>query len=596
MDNADQALVAFINCEQVDLQNGSILLIHKYGNKQFVVASTVPVALGHCKTFRTLGEHASVIAANIPQLAGQEADIINVLTMVRDAGMMTTAESIADNISSVAGGPRSLAPSRAFIITCDRPDAVKRLLESMLHTGNLTRHEEIFLVDDSRKWLNADDNREAVEKFNLASAKSIRYFGADQQKQLLADLISALPQQQAAIRFLIDRERWAEQKSYGLARTVCLLLSVGKRCIVMDDDVLCSTAEPPFPTEGIAFGDNAREMDFYADEHTALTSVIKRDANPLTGHAQCLGMTLAQATKALGGTELEATDLAGANAPFLGVMSGDSPVLITQNGSLGDPGSPQINSYQLGPDSVQRMLAAPGGHSSAQANRHYWLGRSRPTFTKMAVMSQVTGLDNSHALPPYFPIFRGEDYLFGAMVEYLFPHGATLEYDWCVPHIPPDDRSSTATTEPVADKGGINLFAQAITDHTNYEMDISLETRLDSLCLLLQEMSESSNVGLHAKFQAEVAARNASKLRAMGAQVQASSQSQAPQDWQNYLQQGLSELTQAVQTPASPADIKGIPEGMSEDAVIDQAKAFAAEFSSALQTWPAIRLAAISLS
>ena len=88
---------------------------------------------------------------------------------------------------------------------------IRRLLESMLHTGNLTRHEDIFLVDDSRKWLNADENRQAVEKFNLASAQSIRYVGEEDQDQLLNELISALPAQEAPIRFLIDQKRWVSK-------------------------------------------------------------------------------------------------------------------------------------------------------------------------------------------------------------------------------------------------------------------------------------------------------------------------------------------------------------------------------------------------
>ncbi|MBE9538285.1 MAG: hypothetical protein IMF06_04335 [Proteobacteria bacterium] len=596
MDNVDQALIAFINCEQLDLQNGSILLINKQNNKQFVVAPTVPVALGYCKTFRTISEHASVIAANIPQLAGQEADVISVLTMVRDAGILTTAESVAARISSQNEDSKPLAPTRAFIITCDRPLAVRRLLETMLQTSNLTRHEEIFLVDDSRKWLNADENREAVEKFNLASAKNIHYVGAKQQKQLLDDLISALPQHESAIRFLIDRERWAEQKSYGLARTVCLLLSVDKRCIVMDDDVLCSSAEAPHSSNGIAFSDNTREMDFYADEQKALTSVIKREMNPLTGHAQCLGMTLAQATKKLGLEELNAESLAGANAPFLGLMDGNSPVLITQNGTLGDPGSPQINSYMLDQGSIQRMLAAPGGHTSAQANRCYWIGRSRPTFTKMAVMSQVTGLDNSHLLPPYFPIFRGEDHLFGAMVEFLFPQGTTLEYDWCVPHLPIEDRSEQADTSSVAYKGGIGFFSKYITDHTNYEPGIALDTRIEGLCLLIQELSESSNTGLQTLLQTDVSSTNASRLKAISAQFQTASQNQAPQDWLNYLQQGANELSQVLQISASPSKIGGIPERMGDGAVLDQAKAYAAEFAGALRVWPEIRDAASAIA
>jgi len=594
MNNANHSLIAFINCEQVDLQNGSVLLLHKRNGKQLVVAPEVPIALGHCKLFRTPSEHAEVVTSSIPQLAGQQDDVIKVLTMVQDAGLMTTAESIAARIRSAEDTATSLPPTRAFIITCDRPAAVRRLLESMLHTSNLTRHQEIFLVDDSRKWLNADENREAVEKFNLTSAKNIRYVGADEQQQLLENLITALPQHEAAIRFLIDREHWAEHKSYGLARTICLLLSVGNRCIVMDDDVICSTAAAPHSSDGIAFADNTREMAFYPDEQTMLTGVIKRDANPLTGHAQCLGMNLAQAVKSLGLEELSSSTLAGSDAAILGVLDGTSPILITQNGALGDPGSPSSNwFYQLGQESIQRMLETPGGHSGAQTNRHYWLGRSRPTFTKMAVMSQVTGLDNSRPLPPYFPINRGEDYIFGAMVEYLFPHAVALEYDWCVPHLPVDSRANADPGESVASRGSIGLLSKYITDHTNYEPDISFETRLEGLCVLIDELAESSNDGLSVLFRAGLAQLNAGKLKALNIQLQTARQNNGPQDWLNYLQKGQGELSAALQSPASPADIQGI--NMGESAVLATAKEYAAEFSAALRAWPAIRKAAATI-
>ena len=46
-------------------------------------------------------------------------------------------------------------------------------------------------------------------------------------------------------------------------------------------------------------------MDFYADQETMLSSTIKTETNPLTGHAQCLGLSLNQAVKALGLEELQ---------------------------------------------------------------------------------------------------------------------------------------------------------------------------------------------------------------------------------------------------------------------------------------------------
>ena len=66
---------------------------------------------------------------------------------------------------------------------------------------------------------------------------------------------------------------------------------------------------------------------------------------------------------------------------------------------------------------------------------HSWLGQNGHAFARTATMSQITGLDNSVSLPPYFPVFRGEDLLFGTMLRYLFPVGVVLDYDWGIPHL-----------------------------------------------------------------------------------------------------------------------------------------------------------------
>ena len=86
----DTALYAFADCERVDMQNGGTLLIHKHSDSQMIVAPEVSVALHSCRTFRTLQQHVDVLTTTIPQLAGQQA---NVLDMVKDAGLMTSAES-----------------------------------------------------------------------------------------------------------------------------------------------------------------------------------------------------------------------------------------------------------------------------------------------------------------------------------------------------------------------------------------------------------------------------------------------------------------------------------------------------------------------
>ena len=49
-----------------------------------------------------------------------------------------------------------LRPTRVCIITCDRPGTVERLLDSMLRSGNLSRHDELLMIDDSRDPANGD--------------------------------------------------------------------------------------------------------------------------------------------------------------------------------------------------------------------------------------------------------------------------------------------------------------------------------------------------------------------------------------------------------------------------------------------------------
>ncbi len=55
-------------------------------------------------------------------------------------------------------------------------------------------------------------------------------------------------------------------------------------------------------------------------------------------------------------------------------------------------------------------------------------------------MSQITGVDNRQMLPPYLPIMRGQDRLFGYMLDFIFPTSVTLDYPWAVPHLPLPDR------------------------------------------------------------------------------------------------------------------------------------------------------------
>mgnify|MGYP001073931500 CR=1 FL=1 len=586
---APAGLYAYTECDTVNLRAGVTLIMDWWSDAQMIAAPSVAEPLQLCRRFRTLEEHAQVLMASVPELAGQQDNVMNVLGMVKDAGLLVSAESVCARLNMPAPPAVDLPSTRAFIITCDRPQAVERLLETMLRGGNLSRHEALFLVDDSRSAENAARNREAVASFNLTSPRDMHYFGADEARQLMDQLITALPEHEDSIRFLIDRQKWAQEKTYGLARNLCLLLSVGHRAIVLDDDVIFQVRRAPHRQEGIAFGIGDREFDCYADERDMLAHCPVEDIDPLTGHASCLGLSMGQVLAKLLGRPLTAADLAGANSSFLNLWQTDSPVLITQCGTLGDPGSPSREWLYLASGNSAQRLAAGGNIQQMLSGHNFWMGHTRPTFSKMAVMSQTTGIDNSRLLPPYFPVFRGEDYLFGAMTEFLHPHGSVLSYDWAVPHLPVDQRAVNTAPQPKSGKGQVSL-AKYVTDRTVYRRGITPETRLAQLAALSRELSEADDRALKTLYRKEVAEMQGLELDNLASLLQDGVARTA--DWQDWLSASLNALNESMQTPAQLGDLRSVPESMGPDEVLATFRMHAGGFAHALAGWSDIRQAA----
>ncbi|QFU74481.1 hypothetical protein EY643_01755 [Halioglobus maricola] len=583
-------LYAFAECEAVDMQNGAVLLIDRHGDGQLMVAPPVAQSMLMCREFRTLEQHAEIMTQAIPELQGQQADVMNVFSMLQNAGLLISAEAVCERLNAPAAPAVDLPPVRAFVITCDRPAAVKRLLESMLHAGNLARHEALYLIDDSRDPENARQNREAVENFNFTCPRDMHYVGQDEARQLMTTLINAQPQHEEAIRFLIGRDKWATEKSYGLARNLCLLLSSGRRAIIMDDDVICAAVQAPYKTDGIQFGHTPRQVDFYANQQEMLGRTSRADFDPLSGHAQCLGLNIGQAIQKLNGKPVTPSDLAGANSAYLSLWSSESPVLVTQTGSMGDPGTSDTNwIYTLDPVSTKRLQNYAGGTEGAHASRHYWMGQPRPLFTKMSVISQMTGLDNTQLLPPYFPVHRGEDYLFGAMTEYLHPGAAVLDYDWSVPHLPLEARTGNTAPPALSGKGKVNIN-KYITDRTHYESGISAETRLATLAALADELASTDDRSLLTLYRKEVAEGQGSELARLAGILQDGTIRDPA--WQDWLQQSANNIATAMQTPASLADFS---ENISTDQLLNRLREYCAGFALALHGWQAIREAAAEI-
>lgn len=575
-----QPTYAYADCEQVVVNDRTVVIVNARSGGKMPVTRDVANALTYCTNFESLPDHAAMLCATIPMLRGQQADVQKILESARDAGVLLGAEQMAARLGA-SHSPVRPTPTRVFIITCDRPAAIERLLDSMLGAGELARHDRLVLIDDSRDEDNIRRNRELVAAFNRNSAKTMQYFGAGAARELLSRLVQALPEQEASLRFLLDRERWAGQPTYGLARTLSLLLSVGCRALVLDDDILCQAVQPPATEPGIGFcHEDSRQAWFYPEVRALLQQTRVGQFNPLSRHADAVGQPLAAVLSALSGGTLEPAALAHSNAGVLALLDGGAPVLITQCGSAGDPGAPGSRWVtRLRGESVKRLLAqSPDGQSLPRC-RPCWMGHTRPTVSLCGIMSQMTGLDNSQLLPPYIPVLRGEDAVFASMAAYLHPRSAVLNFDWAVLHLPLDDRSGADYAEPFTARLHLGSLANYLRERIDTRGCGTPESRLSALAAEIRGLGECAADTLRSSAELELAKSCASSAGALE-RLLAEGDSRHPA-WRAYLQRSAGQAREALLAPDAVAG--GPPDwvGPVQDAAI--------AFAGALESWPRIR-------
>ena len=589
--------VAFDLCAAYPVEAGNLLLHNTRNGKRAMVRPEVYASLVHCHEFKTIRQHAdSIIEAN-PGMAGQQADIEQVLQSMLDNGIMVSAKNTCDRLKSGAdpAETRTDAPVVA-IITWERPAALERLLASIAANCETEKLHRIYVIDDSGNAEKISENRAVVEKHAATVNTALVYFGRDEQQALLADLVQRLPQHEDSIRFLADQRRWGDHWSAGLSRNLALLLSCGRRLVMMDDDSICDLYAPPQPRPNITFSDTPRNADFFASEAEwgAMHQPVNPD--PINRHMQCLGLSLSDALKVLGQNHLKPAGLANSNALLASELEAGSPVLVTECGSLGCPGTGK-NTWlpYMEPGSLEQMLSSPAKTTNALSTRKVWSGRNQPHFAPRPNMSQITGFDNRELLPPYKPVFRGEDRLFGYMLDFVFPTSVTLDYPWSAPHLPVPERgwrTQDLNFTPV--DAFPEFFYSQVLEYKSSCRSSSPADRLSVLAGWFRDLGASSPE-LLSNMHRDARLRDDSELL-QHLQDLLSEYDSAPVDWQNYLRNGIRQLNVDMDR-VSREDfiVKGLPVNLDSKELIEFWKQFWAGFASALDAWPEIHRAAAEL-
>jgi len=583
----DATLWSFTGIELIPVSGELTLLLDPRTGTRQLVKRELGIALTHCETFRTLTAHAEHLVATLPQLGGQVAPVVPVLEQIRDVGLLTTGEDALGRL--LTDSPNAtLPPVEVFIISCDRPTAVARLLASMAAAPSRDLPQSYTLIDDSRDPEAIAKNQQLVNTHNANNDFTVQYFGLAEREQLITALIGACPQHEASIRFLLDRAHWGDLPTYGLSRTLAILLGTGKRVVVYDDDVLCEAVRAPLPGMGVQFGSiTGRSAKFWESAPAQAPDKRPMPDNPTALITRQLGQTLGHGLKSLTHGSASPHSVANANGAFLGSLTAHSKILQTQCGTWGDPGTSGGHWIaELDLESIDRLLGTPGGVTNAVDARACWLGYATPTLTKTGVMSQVTGYDATQLLPPFLPALRGEDSLFAYMLIAMHPDGVVLNHDWAIPHQPLDVRDRRGLKGAIPALGGLNLLTRWIGDNVSLNKARSPEQQLQALADSIANLANLNEEQLFAFGRGELARLHAAQLEIYRRQLDHAASLQSA-NWSQYLERGYSELLTALQTEPTIADLMGAESPLNGEQLND-VRAKGAAFAEALRAWPEI--------
>ena len=592
-------LVAFDLCKAYPTPSGNLLLHNTRTNKRAMVMPEVYATLLSCSQFQTLDQHTARIIERNPGMQGQQNDIRNVLQSMLDNGVMVSAkrtcEDLKQKATAAVDDEKTTAPVVA-IITWERPQALERLLESITANCNTGKIHRLYVIDDSRKAENISQNQALVEKFSAGMNVSLQYFGQQEQQTLLNDLAKRLPEHENTIRFLADQSRWRDHWTSGLARNLALLLSCGRRLVMMDDDTLCDVYNPKRPKPTITFSDDARDAEFFAAEQEWAAQHQELNPDPVDRHMQCLGLTFSEALNVLGQNHLQAASLANSTALLTSELQTDSPVLMTECGSLGCPGTGS-NTWlpDMAPAALKQMLASEQATTLALNSRLVWSGRNHPHFAPRSNMSAMTGFDNRQMLPPYLPITRGEDRLFGNLLDFIFPSAVTLDYPWAVPHLPMPQREWREEDRNFAPGDSFPMFfVEQVLEQKSSCLATSPADRLAALSAWFNDLATSSGEKLASLYRDTRLRTTSEQLQHLDHLLKAAES--APADWQEYLQNGVEQLNADMElTSREDFPLKGVPATMENDELIEFWKDIWTGFATALSAWPEIRKAAAEI-
>ena len=586
---APAPLLSFNGVRMLAGPSGSVVLHRTRGDRRIIVQPEVAEALRLCGPFRTLEAHARNIIEAQPLLREHGDHTRQTLQGLAEAGPFESSEACWERLTQPSAGLAAEPPCRVFILTCDRPAALNRLLIGLREYPLPNAVEGIWIIDDSRDADSLKENAAIIETQADGAKVPVIHVNLVAREDLVQQLKTTVPEYKDSVEWLLERSVWGSAPTYGIARNLALLLSVGKLALVLDDDIIPQAIAPPLSGRPLRFGSaNDREAMFYASRETLAQHALPLPESPLAMMLASLGQPISYL---LPRHFSDHTALSGIDGEWLANRGPASTVKLSQCGTWGDAGTGTSGNwiFHLPDASIKKLLASTTNLSAILEAGSNWFGYRGPTVTSYGIMAAVTGLDHGDLMPPYLPAGRGEDTLFGVMLQRLHPDSAVWNEAWAIRHEPIDERSRRGDLNPISATPSLALLTDWLGREPRDQWGITPRQRLMGMADQVQRLAVMDSDSLESLVRQELVSKRSALLnQCMTHLSRAGEISDLPgaPDWQAFLEHSRDQLVEEIQTPeANPLEERVSASALrSPSALRDHGQ----QFADTLRAWPQI--------
>jgi hypothetical protein len=384
--------------------------------------------LERCCRFRSLDDHSAAVGRALAADPDAISSIRAVLDRLAGEGHLISEPEAARRAADVATRDAPAAPIGVVgIPTRNRPRMVVRCAVAYAdHAARHGRRIRTVVMDDGTDGA----ARHALTEVAGRLEGPVDYAGLEEKRAYARKLaeVAGAPEEVVAFALL---DPFDTGSTYGANRNALILETIGEMLLSADDDTLPKPYRPPGAEPGIAVAGGRPPIDywFFDDLEAGMEHVAASDEDVFATLESMLGRP-ASALIAEAGDRVNLERVGQDRLARL--LDDPGRVVAVMPGMLGDVGgeSPLYHLLSARGESHRAMVATEESYRMALGRRDQLRAVRTPALSQGGyLMTTAAAFDVREMVPPFFPVFRCEDNLYGDLLRWCRPH------DW-IGHVP----------------------------------------------------------------------------------------------------------------------------------------------------------------